>query len=319
MFKKLAYFIFLLVTCIEIFSQSWPADTIHTEINSGNPSFPFPQFIEYNSGKSLAKYNAIGVTHADMEKAMKEGYKIMMHRAIYSGETLNDPISGKSIKYIKYNTSNIPHPGDVPWVSEGDGYALLAAAYMGDKTTFDGLWCSMHDEKKSVVTRYLDCVPLRMNYPYGIGTHGWKKGAVDPAEDAASDGDFDIAMGLFIAYKQWGDNMGVYDKCGKMISYKKELIGFLKTITDTVFFDNNSCSAPTNPNPCNPRLISNGEMGYYTGDIGFDGYVKGGNTQTELTNWGYVNGSNGFFARETYPRFNAFGPPKMVLMDILII
>ncbi|HRS18034.1 MAG TPA: hypothetical protein P5243_00915, partial [Bacteroidales bacterium] len=45
------------------------------KINSGNPAFPFPQFLEYKAGKTLAKYNSEGVTHADMEKTMREAYE----------------------------------------------------------------------------------------------------------------------------------------------------------------------------------------------------------------------------------------------------
>ena len=281
-------------------AQIWPADTITVKINFENPTFPFPQFLEYKSGKSLAANNAVGVTHADMEKAMREGYEIMMHRSLYTGAVLNDPITGKSVRYIYYNYLNTPEPGYEAWVSEGDGYALIAAAYFGDKATFDGIWCAMHDARMSAITRYIDCQPQRMNYPYGPGTVGWKIGN----NDAAPDGDFDIAMGLFIAYKQWGPDMGINDKCGKMISYKEELKKYLKTITDTVFFDDNSCSAPSNPVPCNPRLINNGAMGYYTGDIGFDGFIKGANTTTEFTQWAKVNASNGFFSPETYPRYS---------------
>ena len=69
-----------LVASSHLAAQTWPADTINTKINTSDPKFPFPQFKEYNQGKTLALYNSEGVTHADMEKTMREGYKIMMHR-----------------------------------------------------------------------------------------------------------------------------------------------------------------------------------------------------------------------------------------------
>ncbi len=133
---------------LKLNAQTWPADTIHTAINTGNPKFPFPQFVEYTVGKTLAKYNAEGVTHADMEKTMRESYKIMMHRCLYvPGKVLN----GK--RYIVYNHSSVPYNNNT-FVSEGDGYALLAAAYFADKEAFDGLWLWIHDNRLSKVKKY---------------------------------------------------------------------------------------------------------------------------------------------------------------------
>mgnify|MGYP006374507307 CR=1 FL=1 len=57
-------------------ARSWSsASYVPININSGNPAFPYPQFLEYKVGKTLAKYNAEGVTHADMEKTAEEGLK----------------------------------------------------------------------------------------------------------------------------------------------------------------------------------------------------------------------------------------------------
>ncbi len=64
----------VLFGCVSgVFAQALtydPSVFIDININSGNPNYPYPQFLEYKGGgKSLAKYNAEGVTHADMEKA----------------------------------------------------------------------------------------------------------------------------------------------------------------------------------------------------------------------------------------------------------
>lgn len=67
-----------------------PSVFIDININSGDPAFPYPQFKEYRVGKTLAKYNAEGVTHADMEKTGREAYQIMSHRCRYSGATSKD-------------------------------------------------------------------------------------------------------------------------------------------------------------------------------------------------------------------------------------
>lgn len=56
--------------------RTWSsASYVPVNINSGNPTFPYPQFLEYKVGKTLAKYNAEGVTHADMEKTGREDRK----------------------------------------------------------------------------------------------------------------------------------------------------------------------------------------------------------------------------------------------------
>jgi uncharacterized repeat protein (TIGR01451 family) len=251
------------------YAQAWPADTVNTSINSGNPKFPFPQFLEYHAGKTLAKHNGEGVTHADMEKAMKEGYKIMMHRSLYvPGKALN------GVRYIVYNHANVPYNNNT-FVSEGDGYALLAAAYFADKPTFDGLWLWIHDNRLSKVKKYYDCTDLRPTYRYGANLPGWKNVESTPDNDgdndSATDGDYDIAMGLLLAYAQWGDAMGINDACGNPISYKDEALKMIKALVDTFPLYN----------------VNGGYTGHMSGDIGVDGYCKNGNTWEETTAWRY--------------------------------
>ena len=243
-----------------------PSEFIKTEINTGNPSFPFPQFLEYKEGKSLAKYNAEGVTHADMEKALCEGYHIMMHRCIYSSESLG------GVRYIKFNPPEVLKNNET-FCSEGDGYALLAAAMFADKATFDGLWLWIHDNRLSKVTRYIDGRPLRPDYRYGGGLPGWLNDENTPTgngfNDSATDGDFDCAMGLLLAYKQWGEFMGIKDFNGNEISYKEEAEKMLSAMVDTMVLNN----------------LNGGFSGYMSGDVGIDGYVKNGNTWGETTRW----------------------------------
>ena len=150
---SLIYIIFLLLTSFvspNLYAQTWPTDTIHVQINTDNPQFPFPQFLEYKQGKSLAANNAEGVTHADMEKAMREAYQIMMRRAVkVPGKVLN------GVQYMQYNNMTVPQNYGT-FVSEGDGYAMLAAAYFADRPTFDGIWAWVHDNRLSAVKKYYD-------------------------------------------------------------------------------------------------------------------------------------------------------------------
>ncbi len=78
-------------------------------------------------------------------------------------------------------------------VSEGMGYGMLLAAYHGDKTEFDQLYAFV---KKNWSSRQL---------------MGWKVTCAGPITDpsvygqnAATDGDLDIALSLVVAANQWG-------------------------------------------------------------------------------------------------------------------
>ena len=41
---------------------------VPVHINSGNPAYPFPQFLEYACGGNLGTNNPEGLTHAEMEQ-----------------------------------------------------------------------------------------------------------------------------------------------------------------------------------------------------------------------------------------------------------
>jgi len=231
------------------------AFAVPVDINSGDPAFPFPQFLPYVHPDgdvllNLGTNNPAGVTHAEMEKTIRDAYQIMMNRASYY-----ENITFNGVKYIKYASN--------PDCSEGTGYALLGAAMMADKTTFDGLWMFAHDYTMYNVARYRDGVQTSPGYKYSR-LFDWKNDAAAQMNSAA-DGDFDIAMALMIAAVQWGD-MGIKDSKGNNISYKAALVEVLKGLTDTLTFVNNG-----------KNLLS--------GDIGLDGYIKGGDTWAELSGW----------------------------------
>ena len=253
---------FFLVLVGAIFIGKFLCAQVPVNINSGNPNFPFPQFLEYSKGKTLAKYNGEGVTHADMEKAMREGYQVMANHFRYTGA------SAGGVQYIK---GNLGCPYDC---AEGEGYAMLAAAYMGDQVTFNGLWMRVHDDMVTKVPRYRDGINTWPTYRYGV--HTIKEGS----GDAAADGDYDIALALLVATKQWGSLSGVTVNNGsggtKNMSYLEEAKNIITELADTVGIDDGS---------------GNGIDGYLSGHIGHDGYPKGGNTFGENTDWGLLNGS----------------------------
>ena len=223
---------------------------IPVSINSGNPSCPFPQFLAYNNPTAklgnLATKNSIGVTHAEMEKSIREAYQIMMNRATKPGGGVG------GIDYIKFRST--------PQCSEGDGYGLLGAAAMADKATFDGMWLYIHDYTLNKVKRYRDCQESSPGYAYSQHP-GW----TGAGANSAADGDVDIGLALLTAYYQWGEFMGIQDACGNQISYKQAAIDFLKALTDTL------------THPASGSLLS--------GDIGIDGYFKSGDSWAELSGW----------------------------------
>lgn len=242
---------FLFLVCNVWFTTQSLNAQVKVHINSGNPVYPFPQFLPYKNHAStlenLATRNGVGVTHAEMEQTIRDAYQIMMNRCVEPG----GGVGGK--KYIKYRSN--------PQCSEGDGYGLLGAASMSDKETFDGLWLYIHDFTMNKVKRYSDCKETSPGYAYSH-LPGW----TGSGANSAADGDVDIGLALLCAYLQWGEFMGINDACGEPISYKKEAIEFLKGLTDTLIY------------------AANG-LNYVCGDIGLDGYIKGGDSWTELTDW----------------------------------
>lgn len=255
---------------------------VPVHINSGNPKYPFPQFLEYEGSKlgNLGTQNPEGVVHAEMEQDIRDAWQIHANEFDYSGEELN------GVKYIWRPTGD-GKPYDC---SESDGYTLLAAAYMADKVTFDGLWLYTHDRRITKYKRHIDGV---VNYP----TWEYQKGSLIEGENegAAPDGVYDCVMGLYVAWKQWGDKMGIKDASGEDISYRKDLIRVLRGLVEKGVHQ-----AETNPY----------SKALYSGCIGFDGYSKYCDKNGEVTSWAY---SPNYLVPDGYNPINA--PEKRTHVD----
>lgn len=261
-------------------SRTWSSGSyVKVNINSGNPAFPYPQFLEYKTGKTLAKYNAEGVTHADMEKTGREAYEIMSHRCRYDGGTHCGVPYITFNNFRKFGDKEMPQ-GGAEFCTEGDGYMMLAAAIFADQATFNGLWMWIHDNRIPHRVRYQDGKVRLPNYEFGGGLPICyaMEGSTEENHGSATDGDDDIAMALLIAYKQWGefmmqDGKPVLDYSGKPISYKEAAEDFLKAFVDT--FNYTSING-------DGTIYQGGHM---SGNIGVDGYVKGGNKGKEVSSW----------------------------------
>jgi conserved repeat domain len=270
-------FFFLLIFLFSFSAQAWtPLDSVH--INSGNPKFPFPQFLPYQNPSgtlyNLATHSGVGVTHAEMEQTIRDAYRIAMNRASKPG----GGVGGTDYVYFNSDCN----------CTEGDGYGLLSAVAMADKKTFDGMWLYIHDKFMNNVKRYSDCQMNSPNYIYS------KLPAVYHiiGQNSAADGDVDIGLALLCAYYQWGEFMGINDACGNPISYKKEALAYLKTFTDTV-----------------PFSLSTDNK-YLSGDIGFDGYFKGGDSWGELTDWAQTNGPFKPYQGKQTPQYIDYTAPS---------
>ena len=239
------------------------ANAVKVHINSGNPAYPFPQFLNYACGGNLGTNLPEGLTHAEMEQQIREAYQLHANAFEYTGD------EWAGIKYIK---GNLGCPYDC---TEGDGYALLAAAYMADKPTFDGLWMRTHDLRRYRTKKYSDCKPTEESYWYGP----FSLGDLEGSSSSAADGDEDVALALYVAYKQWGEFMldgtgePVLDACGNPISYKQELIEVVRGLV--------ALSTRFSEEKTKMRVCS--------GMIGLDGYVKGGDSWSEITKWAFDN------------------------------
>ncbi|MBO7442100.1 MAG: hypothetical protein J6T83_03380, partial [Paludibacteraceae bacterium] len=219
-------------------------NAVPVHINSGNPAYPFPQFLEYASGDNLGTKNPEGVVHVEMEQDIRDAYQIFANEWEYTGDVMD------GVKYIR---GNIGCPYDC---REGDGYSMLAAAVMGDKDAFDGLWFRIHDSFRPTATSYLTGAKVP-DGGYGNLIIG------DQANScSATDGDNEIVLALYIAWRQWGDDSGHKAANGEMISYKKDMIEVTRGLV--AMYEERFKTE-------NPRRVT-------TGDVGLDGYLKNGTT-----------------------------------------
>jgi len=191
-----------------------------------------------------------------MEQAIIDAYQIFMNRATHTGSTLN------GVDYISYD-----YGSPLPEYIEGIASALLASAYMADKTTFDGLWLFIHDNYFPNVVSYQSCEDLPKtrygNLPNVLPlTGGTSYGGSLASSDQT------ISLALAVAMQQWGDTMGILDACGEEISYKDELESMLRGMTDTI-----------------QQRTAGLLTGIVSGTIGLDGYMKSGNTFHDVTKW----------------------------------
>lgn len=160
---------------------------------------PFPQHYPYASGSILP--NNYSATQRDQQvKTFYDSWKAAYFQtACKAGQY-----------YVKFTS------GTVASTSEGHGYGMMIAALMAGydaqaKTIFDGLY-SYYKEHPSGITP---------------GLMAWKQNTScvnTGGDDAATDGDVDIAYALLLADKQWGSTGTI-----NYMQEAKTIIGAIKS------------------------------------------------------------------------------------------
>jgi endoglucanase len=194
-------------------------------------------------------------------------------------------------------------------VSEGQGYGMIAAAYMGDRGTFDKLYAyekASHNQYGNMGWR------TNCSGSYNVSNNS---GAV-----SATDGDLDIAYALCVAHNQWG---------GNFTNEAKDRINVIKNNN----FTYNSASARwtqewrdgTTENYCNSSYFM---PGYYrvfkdfTGDADWDAistdtyeimYAARNSTTGFVGNEVYVNGTN----KQDYVDYNGARTQFRMVLDYI--
>lgn len=167
--KKLVVFIIVLITYSNIFAQ--------------NPKYPFPRHEVY-VGEYIKPGN---YTQQELDNITSSFY------TKWKAKYLNNSC-GNGQYYVDFDE------GNTICVSEGQGYGMIIIPLMAGfddhaKTYFDGLY------------KYYKAHPSSIN----SNLMAWEQitGCIDNPDggnDAASDGDIDIAYGLLLAHVQWGSS-----------------------------------------------------------------------------------------------------------------
>ena len=283
---------FLFAVILALANALFSAVTV--DVNSyyplaSGPKMPFPQFYNYTAGGQQTLYTLSdsghqpdGVTHAEMEKWMRDAWQIDANRFTANGTVAYQLAggAGAAVTMIDYNSTC----GDC---SESAGYYLLSAALMGDKKTFDGIWFNLVENNR-LMNAYKYSNNAWVSRGVGRDAEGLHFLSVyAPPGDSATDGDMDVAMAMLIAWKQWGDFTGYYAAGGqgpetntnglKAIKYKEMALASIRFLV-ALGLQNAHATAVNS---------------WMSGDIGFDGYFKGGQTWTEVTNFSIPSGTGG--------------------------
>ncbi len=195
---------------------------------------------------------------------------------------------------------------------EAQGFAMVAAAYMGDKPTLDRLY-GYYETKLTASA---------------CGLMGWDNSCEGFADQgAATDGDIDVASGLIVAHWQWPDD-GYDDKARRVISNLDQLIASCGD-TSALY---PGCAGGRPWGGCNETdasYYSPGFFRYFAEISGNDAWRKladdthkirdaAAHPRTGLVpDWQSVSGTAGAGSRKGYYSFDAIRTPYKHALDYL--
>lgn len=269
-------------------SNSTPGTNTRNDIPATNGErYPFPQNVTYPYGNRSTQVSS------DHVKRWYESW---------------------SAKYLQTCNGNL-RPGVDPLsksLVEAQGFAMVAAAYMGDKPTLDRLY-GYYETKLTTSA---------------CGLMGWDNSCEGFADQgAATDGDIDVASGLIVAHWQWPDD-GYDEKARRVVANLDHLIA---SCGDTLAIYP-GCAGGRPWGGCNETdasYYSPGFFRYFAEISGNDAWRKladdthkirdaGANPSTGLVpDWQSVSGTAGAGSRKGYYSFDAIRTPYKHALDYL--
>ena len=172
------------------------------------PRFPFPQHVHYSAGSVKPNHVSQSVQDNDV-RAYYNFWKA--HYLNFAGQNAD----GLPMYRVNFGKN---HP--LQTVSEGQGYGMIITALMAGydanaRAYFDGLW-RFARANPSIIDKRLMAYKVTLDSMNNI---------LNNKTDSAFDGDADMAYGLLLASRQWGD--------GGKINYLAESLRLLGGILES--------------------------------------------------------------------------------------
>lgn len=184
--------------------------------NTATPRYPFPRHVVYAAGSIRPNH----VNQIVQDNDVRRYYDNWKKDFLVQDGTATD---GSPLYRIAFGKRENCKPTLCKFkvtVSEGQGYGMIIIALMAGydinaKTEFDGLWNFVRAHPSLIDRRLM----------------AFRVPPTDPAiQDSAFDGDADIAYGLLLAARQWGN-------CGK-INYQAEALKLIGGILESTIGSN---------------------------------------------------------------------------------
>lgn len=159
---------------------------------------PFPQNVNYGNGYKPPSWI---LDHNDVQSTYNS----------WKSDYVRNCEGGKRVEGDQANYT----------FSEGQGYGMVIAAYMGDKALFDDLWQYAQARQNEFGNMGWKTTCNSGNKYYDCGDSGNFSGCQENGQwgaVSATDGDLDIALGLCIAADQWEG------------SYTQQAIGYINNL-----------------------------------------------------------------------------------------